>query len=74
MSTYHFALRYGGQLMHDPEGMELADRAAALHHACEVARELMEHSKLRGPSWILEVYDRSGALLCCLPFVASNQE
>src|SRR5215831_4395609 len=45
MPTFHFAVRDGGRVKADPDGMELPDTTAAHEHAREVARELMTHSE-----------------------------
>jgi hypothetical protein len=69
MPLYYFNLHDGAGGVADPEGTNLADRAAAEAHASAVVLELMAHVEARARHWLLEVCDEGGRTLFEIPFV-----
>jgi hypothetical protein len=55
MPRYYFDLNDGRRIMRDPDGMEMADAAAAQCYAREVAAELMRNRAARTAIWRLVV-------------------
>jgi hypothetical protein len=57
MPKYFFNLKHQGNIIHDLEGAELPDDAAAMAHARMVAAELMRHREPRMRGARLQVCD-----------------
>lgn len=57
MQLFYFVLNTPREIIPDPEGQELADTAAAWHHAVAVARQLMQNREADTRGWRIQVCD-----------------
>ena len=72
MPFYTFELQDGGRPVGDETGEWFADRDRAVHHACDVARELMTARELQTRSWCLDIYE-DGSRIEQIPFARLDQ-
>jgi len=68
MQKYYFNITDGRRSYPDPVGVRLDSPAAARQHAIVDARALLESWMARSVlPWRLQVYDDTGAIVCCMP-------
>ena len=71
MPPFHFHIRTSDALIEDPEGIEFADRGAAIVEAVRGARCLMTGEVRRGTLCLdqaIEIHDAAGQHVTTVPF------
>jgi hypothetical protein len=73
MPRFHFQLRTGSKSIHDTEGIECADLAAARQHAIAVALELMNNAEKKSRHWSIVVWGENNERLSEVFFADLDQ-
>ena len=71
MPQYFFSIRAGGDGTPAERAAELCDDAAALAHACEIVRELMQGLTHADRSSLVKVRDETRPMVFSIPFFAA---
>jgi hypothetical protein len=71
MPKYHFHIREQGQIIEDPDGMDLPDKIAACNEAVQAAREILSDVVRKGrpiESREFVICDAAGNEVAVVPF------
>ena len=71
MPQYFFTIRAGDEGTPAERAAELKDDAAALVHACEIARELLQSLTHIDRSSLVKVRDETRSMVFSIPFLAA---
>ena len=71
MPQYFFSIRAGDDGPPAERAVELCDDAAALAHACEIVRELMQGLTHADRSSLVKVRDETRPMVFSIPFFAA---
>lgn len=71
MRQYFFTVRWSGQEETEEPGAALRDDAAALDHACRMARELRASGGYDDPGLVVEVRNEFHQRVLTVPFLAA---
>jgi hypothetical protein len=73
MPRYYFDLSDGGHTIEDAHGTELPHDRAAIIHACDVARELVQRNEERRGGSSISISDDTHSFLLELPLATVDQ-
>ena len=71
MHRYYFTVLWADHEDVDPQGTELPDEDAALHHACRMVRRLQVSGGYDDPALMVEVRNEMRERVLSIPFFAA---